>query len=174
MRNAKRYSAMVPTNTVLRTKLPPRHPATRAINTWTVCLVAVGIGLASLYMAVLKRQTHSSSKSTDPRVAVVSPEPVVILSTPALVQIAPRAIPVPGPLTNAGTPMISGNQYYVTMPDGRHLLVNYKGWVDHACNLPRQPKGGANNAAYTEAATGHMWIWTVPAGTNNVPQWIDP
>jgi hypothetical protein len=48
-----------------------------------------------------------------------------------------------------------------------------KGWVDHASNLPKQPLSGANNAAYTEAATGHTWIWTVPAGPSNVPRWID-
>ena len=86
----------------------------------------------------------------------------------------PRAEPVAGPLTTTGEPMLSGRQYYVSMPDGRHLLVNYKGWIDHACNLPKQPKGGANNAADTDQATGHTWIYTVPAIGPNVPQWIDP
>jgi hypothetical protein len=70
--------------------------------------------------------------------------------------------------------MLSGNQYTVTMPDGRTILVNYRGFVDHACNLPRQPRGGANNAMYTDRATGLNWIWTVPQGPSNVPQWIDP
>jgi len=95
-------------------------------------------------------------------------------SEPQGARFVPRADPVSGPLTTTGEPMLSGRQYYVSMPDGRNILVNYKGWVDHACNLPRQPKGGANNAAYTDAATGHTWIWTVPAGTSNVPRWIDP
>jgi hypothetical protein len=93
---------------------------------------------------------------------------------PVPVQPVPRAEPVSGPLTTAGQPMLSGRQYFVSMPDGRHLLVNWRGWVDHACNLPKQPLGGANNAAYTDAATGHTWIWTVPAGPSNVPRWIDP
>jgi hypothetical protein len=70
--------------------------------------------------------------------------------------------------------MLSGRQYYVSMPDGRRLLINYRGVVDHAYELPKQPLGGANNAAYTETATGSTWIWTVPAGASNVPRWIDP
>ena len=103
-----------------------------------------------------------------------SPQPV-----PRAERIVPevrRAEPVLGPLTIQGNPMLSGHQYYVTMPepDGRHLLVNFMGSVDHACNLPRQPKGGANNAAFIETATNHLWIYTVPAGISNVPQWIDP
>ena len=97
------------------------------------------------------------------------PQPPVVEVRRALPAV-PRALAV----TTTGEPMLSGRQYYVSMPDGRNILVNYKGWVDHACNLPRQPKGGANNAAYTDAATGHTWIWTVPAGTSNVPRWIDP
>jgi hypothetical protein len=152
-----------------------RHPlprATKAINGWIVVLTATLIGLC---VALLSRQNHPALPK--PPVALVTPAPVVA-SSPVPVQaatpvpIVPRADPVVGPLTTGGAPMLSSNQYYVRMPDGRNLLVNYKGWVDHACNLPRQPKGGANNAAYTEAATGHTWIWTVPAGTSNVPQWI--
>jgi hypothetical protein len=108
-------------------------------------------------------------------VAAAAPSPApVIAATPAPIQPVPRAEPVSGPLTTTGEPMLSGRQYFVNMPDGRRLLVNYRGWVDHACNLPSQPLGGANNAAYTDSATGHTWIWTVPAGVSNVPRWIDP
>jgi hypothetical protein len=84
----------------------------------------------------------------------------------------PKAEPVRGPLDTTGQSMLSGRQYWMTMPDGRNLLVNWQGFVDHACNLPRQR--GINNAAYTELATGLTWIWTVPAAGANIPQWIDP
>ena len=97
-----------------------------------------------------------------------------VQTAPVPVHTVPRAEPVPGPVTTTGQPMLSGNQYTVTMPDGRTILVNYRGFVDHACNLPRQPRGGANNAMYTDRATGLNWIWTVPQGPSNVPQWIDP
>jgi hypothetical protein len=70
--------------------------------------------------------------------------------------------------------MVPGNQYWVVLPDARKILINFKGTVDHACNLPKQPPGGANNAMYTETATGNNWIWTVPIGASNTPQWIDP
>jgi hypothetical protein len=165
-----------------RTKLP--SPVSKPINSWLVCSAAVLFGLFSLYMATIK---HNHSSTIDPRdlggkpveeqlVAVATPAstPVIPTPIPSPAPIVPRAEPVTGPMTTEGTPMVSGNQYYVTMPDGRHILVNYKGWIDHVCNLPRQPRGGANNAAYTDVATGLTWIWTVPTGTSNIPQWIDP
>jgi hypothetical protein len=80
------------------------------------------------------------------------------------------AHPTPSPLAQ----WVPGTQYRVSMPDGRTILVNFKGWVDHACNLPRQPAGGANNAMYFDSKTGVGWIWTVPVGASNVPRWIDP
>jgi hypothetical protein len=162
---------MVPNHTTTKVQLPPRHPVTKLINTWTVCVAAILFGFGSLYMAALK---HHPARSSQPYIPDATPVSATIAPPPAPAQIAARAELVTGPLTSTGVPMLSGNQYYVTMPDGRHILINYKGWVEHANNLPAQPKGGANNAAYTDTATGHMWIWTVPAGTSNVPQWIDP
>jgi hypothetical protein len=70
--------------------------------------------------------------------------------------------------------MIPGRAYWVDIPDGRHILINYRGTVPFANALPRQPAGGANNAAYYDSKSGNLWIWTVPAGTSNVPMWIDP
>jgi len=121
-------------------------------------------------MAAIKRQTHSLTVKPVP---AATPVPVIaVASIPVLIQPAPRAEPVTGPLGADGQPMLSGHQYYINMPDGRHLLVNYKGYVPHASDLPRQH--GINNAMYTDAATGVDWIWTVPATGPNVPQWIDP
>jgi hypothetical protein len=70
--------------------------------------------------------------------------------------------------------MVAGKQYWVDMPDKRHILINYKGTVPNFGALPTQPPGGANNAAYVDLATGNTWIWTVPVGASNIPQWIDP
>jgi hypothetical protein len=74
--------------------------------------------------------------------------------------VAPRAIPT--------------GRYWLNLPDGRHILVNYRGEVADYAHLPAQPPGGANNAAYYDQGTGNTWIWTVPAGASNVAQWIDP
>jgi hypothetical protein len=60
------------------------------------------------------------------------------------------------------------------MPDGREIAAIFKGWVLHASDLPKQPAGGANNAMYIETATGHGWVWTIPASGSNIPRWIDP
>ena len=156
-----------------RVELPPRPLP--AINTWVVCLGAVLVGATCLWMGVLQHQPRmtvvakTDAIKLEPVIPKAQPAPPAKLPTGDL---APRAEPVAGPLTAAGEPMLSGHQYHVAMPDGRTILINYRGWVDHACNLPRQR--GINNAAYTEAATGHTWIWTVPAGTSNVPRWIDP
>jgi hypothetical protein len=151
---------------------PPKQPPPgKSINGWTLSLVVILIGLGA---ALLNRHNQASNSRLGPAPAAVS-TPAIIAPAPAPpIKSVPRAEPVSGPLTTSGQPMISGRQYLISMPDGRHILVNYKGWVDHACNLPRQPKGGANNAAYTELATGNTWVWTVPAGASNVPQWIDP
>lgn len=150
---------------------PPRKPI-KGIKA-PILRTAVVL-LAMLCIAFLAGRRPSLPKPEP--VAAATPAPALALSptpSPVPVQSAPRALPVAGPLTSVGTPMLSGSQYYVAMPDGRQLLINYKGWVDHACNLPRQPKGGADNAAYTEAATGYTWIWTVPIDSN-VPKWLDP
>jgi hypothetical protein len=69
--------------------------------------------------------------------------------------------------------MIPGNQYWVDLPDGRHIKINYQGYRDYFSQLPVQPAGGANNAAY-RTYDGSLWIWTVPVGPSNIPQWIDP
>lgn len=69
--------------------------------------------------------------------------------------------------------MIPGHPYWVTMPDGRSIKINFKGTVSDYMHLPIQPSGGANNAAY-HTLNGNTWIWTVPVGASNVPQWIDP
>jgi len=168
---------MVPNATATRT-FPPRTAPAKVLNSWVVASCCILIGLACLYVAATRHRTLPplDVRVEPPAVTLPAPAPGPQLAQgpTSSVTIAPRAERVTGPLTTAGRPMVSGNQYYVTMPDGRHLLVNWKGWVEHASNLPRQPKGGANNAAYTEAATGHMWIWTVPAGTSNIPRWIDP
>jgi hypothetical protein len=68
--------------------------------------------------------------------------------------------------------MLAGSQYWLKMPDGREILVNFRGVVPHAFNLPKQR--GVNNAAYLELATNHLWIWTLPATGPNIPRWIDP
>jgi hypothetical protein len=149
----------------------PAPPAPRQSRPWVAYLIAALVGACAVGLL-----QHRDTVDT-PRVAASAPTPTpsgTATPTRVPVQIVPRAQPVEGPLTTAGVPMLSGNQYYVTMPDGRHLLVNYRGTVDHACNLPTQPKGGANNAAYTELATGNTWVFTVPAGPSNVPRWIDP
>ena len=167
---------MVPNATATRT-FPPRTAPAKVLNSWVVASCCILIGLACLYVAATR---HRTLPPLDVRV-----EPAVTLPTPApspqlaerptpSVTIAPRAELVAGPLTTAGTPMLSGHQYTITLPDSRHILINWKGWVDHACNLPHQPKGGANNAAYTDRSTNNLWIWTVPAGTSNIPRWIDP
>jgi hypothetical protein len=85
-----------------------------------------------------------------------------------------RLHPAPQPTPQPTPQWVVGTQYWVKMPDGRTILINFKGWVDHACNLPRQPAGGANNAMYIESATGTSWVWTIPASGSNVPRWIDP
>jgi hypothetical protein len=158
------YRTQQPSQRPLRTK--PTNDTRRIREAWTVCLVALLV-ILGVGVTLLSHQRGARA-----------PASVVPAPTPAPLKMAPpappRALPVEGPLTSTGEVMLSGRQYWVSMPDGRHLLINYKGWVDHACNLPRQPKGGPNNAAYTEAATGHTWIWTLPAGTNNIPHWIDP
>jgi hypothetical protein len=81
-----------------------------------------------------------------------------------------RALPADPPPVQ----MVPGRAYWVDLPDSRHLKVNFKGWVNHACNLPKQPPGGANNAMYTDLSTGVSWVWTVPAHGPNTPRWIDP
>ena len=165
----------------------PIPPATKRTDVWIACLLIAVVGLAAALSTALIKHPYAYTKEWTPEdlgaipvKPTPAPTPQAVIPTvtpaapPAPVHIVPRAEPVLGPLTTAGTPMVSGNQYCVTMPDGRHILVTYKGWVDHAANLPKQPLGGANNAAYTETATGHTWIWTVPAGPSNLPQWIDP
>jgi hypothetical protein len=149
----------------------PTPPAPK--QSWAAYLIAALVGACAVGLF-----QHPATVDS-PRVVASAPTPTPTITgtpspTPVPVQFVPRAQPVEGPLTTAGVPMLSGNQYYLTMPDGRRLLVNYLGSVDHACNLPRQPKGGANNAAYTELATGNTWVYTVPAGVSNVPHWIDP
>lgn len=85
-------------------------------------------------------------------------------------RIASMGAPNPPPAPRA---MLTG-RYWVEMPDGRRILINYHGSVANFASLPVQPPGGANNAAYTDLATGNTWIWTVPAGASNIAQWIDP
>jgi hypothetical protein len=103
-----------------------------------------------------------------------APAPAVVAAAPTPAPFVPRAEPVLGPLTAEGVPMIAGRQYYVTLPepDGRHILVNYKGWIPHACMLPRQH--GVTNSMFTDEATGVNWIWTIPVSGSTVPRWIDP
>jgi hypothetical protein len=84
---------------------------------------------------------------------------------------APNPTP---PSWDMRTRMTPGNRYWVDLPDGRRIVVNYRGSVDSYWTLPCQPAGGANNAMYTDLDSGLSWIWTVPAGASNVPQWIDP
>jgi hypothetical protein len=140
-------------------------------------LIAIGCFLFACFALSLFFARHAATPAptpvaVPPPIAAATPAPAVVTATPVPVQPVPRAEPVAGPLTKEGQPMFSGRQYYVTMPDGRTLLVNYRGFVPHACMLPRQH--GINNAMYTDAATGLNWIWTVPASASNVPQWIDP
>src|SRR5262252_10069529 len=107
---------MVPVNTAIDS-LPPRHPATQVFNSWVVCAAAILFGLASLYMAAIKRQTHSLTVKPVP---AATPVPVIaVASIPVPIQPAPRAEPVTGPLGADGQPMLSGHQYYINMPDGR-------------------------------------------------------
>jgi len=169
----------------LRPPPPPRGPSPQkeTLNPWGMALA--GAILIAFFGSVINHQL-SAPKPSAVRFAAATPEPTPTPmaiaappSTPLRITpraqrlIVPRAEPVEGPLSANGQPMKSGNQYYVTMPDGRYLLVNYMGWVDHAVNLPRQLKGGANNAMYTDRATGLNWIWTVPLDSNT-PKWIDP
>lgn len=69
--------------------------------------------------------------------------------------------------------VVTPGRYTVNMPDGRRIIINYKGEVNSFSELPPQPKL-ANNAAYKDLSTGLTWIWTVPAGASNTAQWIDP
>lgn len=148
---------------------PAQRPAPAApARAWILALGALLVGC--LCVTLVNHKSPSAAVKSE----VTSAGNFVPVPTPVPTRTVPRAEPVIGPMTSVGTPMLSGSQYYVAMPDGRHLLVNYRGWIDHACNLPRQPKGGANNAMYTDQATGINWIWTVPVGTSNVPRWIDP
>jgi hypothetical protein len=117
---------------------------------WTKTVLAIGAFLFVIGWLCSLKSPIGPAPHTDAEVAAMHP---VVPETPA---------------------MVAGNQYWVTLPDGRKILVNFKGSVDHACNLPKQPAGGANNAMYVDRATGTDWIWTVPAGASNVPTWIDP
>jgi hypothetical protein len=164
-----------------RNPVPPAYDRRRGVGTPaapppakpTGWLILPFLVLVFLCAALIRGQKQNPSTVIATPVAIASPTPAPIVPK-AEPPIAPKAEPVSGPLTTAGQPMLSGRQYFVSMPDGRHLLINWHGWVDHACNLPKQPLGGANNAAYTDSATGHTWIWTVPATGTNVPRWIDP
>jgi len=173
--------------TIPRTNLPSRHPANKAINSWLVFLAAILVGLGSLYMAAIKHPPVSKP-STSQRSATQRNEAELSVAEHSVAQrsnslegrppldeiprmVAPRAEPVQGPLTTSGTPMLSGSQYYVKMPDGRNILVNFRGIVSHPCNLPRQT--GINNAAYSDSL-GRLWVWTVPVFGPNIPCWIDP
>lgn len=184
MRNASAIlERMVPTTTAQRVKLQGRRSNSA---TTLVVLAMVAIGGTCLYEGAIRQQrvTQALPASTHPvtgfnpqagdsqQTEKVAPSVTSAPTPMPPVQAAPRAEPVTGPLTSTGEPMIAGRQYHVGMPDGRNILVNYKGWVPHAFNLPRQH--GINNAAYTEVATGHTWVWTVPATGPNVPQWLDP
>jgi hypothetical protein len=143
----------------LRPKVTATQPAYRPsrLKNWTLIL---GMGTLLGYAASRAWVNHA-------------PDPVPAPPSVELRQEAARVTPSPTPAPSPPQ-WIPGTQYRVAMPDGRTILVNFKGWVDHACNLPRQPAGGANNAMYFDSATGIGWIWTVPVGPSNVPRWIDP
>jgi hypothetical protein len=98
------------------------------------------------------------------------------LGTPYVPHLEPNPEPTPRPESDqsAVPRAIPTGRYWVDLPDGRHILVNYRGTVASFASLPPQPPGGANNAMYTDRLTGISWIWTVPAGASNVPTWIDP
>lgn len=77
----------------------------------------------------------------------------------------------PGELTEVEVArMMVGHQYWVQMPDGRRIEVNYRGTAgDYGLLPPQGPR--SNNAAYSIYDT--LWIWTLaPDGSG--PSWIDP
>jgi hypothetical protein len=88
--------------------------------------------------------TPSHSQTVQPRLATQPPAPrAELISTP----------------------------HWVNMPDGRNILVHYKGEVPDVWALP--PQHGINNAMYHVLEDGNYWIWTVPLNSN-IPMWIDP
>jgi hypothetical protein len=89
--------------------------------------------------------------------------------------VVPRATLVKSPPVARRAELVvpqAGNSYWVQMPDGRRIVVNYMGEIADYAHLPLQH--GVTNAAYHTRADGATWIWTVPVWASNVPQWIDP
>jgi hypothetical protein len=147
---------------------------------WTK-LAAVGLCLLAMMVGICL--TNHSNPTPEPVrnfVPLASDRPAPPPSAPPPndaqpdipVPVVPRATQVTDAYGKPLITMLAGHRYSLNLPDGRQIKVNFKGYVDHACNLP--PQHGINNAAYTDKATGLTWIWTVPAGVSNVPQWIDP
>jgi hypothetical protein len=99
------------------------------------------------------------------------PNPTPVLPVP----FVPRAQLVkPPPAVRRAVLVVpsAGTSYWAQMPDGRRIVINYQGEVADYAHLPVQV--GITNAAYHSRADNATWIWTVPAGASNVPQWIDP
>ena len=160
-----------------RQQHPIKRPPPKTDKALIACLFLV---VVTLLAVVLKPQPApvrpAVAVATPTPTPPASPSPVPVIqqadrSIPS-VTIAPRAEPVAGPMTTEGVQMLSGNQYWVTMPDGRRLLINYMGSVARPFDLPRF-KGGANNRAYADNLGHHLWIWTLPE-RGTIPQWLDP
>jgi hypothetical protein len=89
--------------------------------------------------------------------------------------VVPRATLVKSPPAARRAELVvpqTGQRYWVQMPDGRRIVINYQGEVADYAHLPVQD--GITNAAYHVRADGNTWIWTVPATGANIATWIDP
>jgi hypothetical protein len=140
-----------------------RDARARARGSWWLGAV----GLSALALSALALVTAKTLNQAE--------FPAPLLHSGDLEKNPPRAQLVKPPLTVRRAELVAprqGTSYWATLPDGRRIVINYMGEVADYQHLPVQ--AGITNAAYRSRADGNTWIWTVPAGASNVPEWIDP
>jgi hypothetical protein len=146
-------------------KLEKPPPIARArVRRWALALSLLGLSVGALFLISAKTLKQDEF-------------PPPVLDSGDLVTNPPRATLVKSPLTVRRAELVvaqAAQSYWAQMPDGRRIVIHYCGEVADYAHLPVQPVGGANNVAYHTRADGNTWIWTVPVGASNIPQWIDP
>jgi hypothetical protein len=137
--------------------------------------LAVIVLVAGALAWVTNRSTHLNENGYSLPPMGEPDAPAAPIGQPAPQRIAPRAALVKSPPRVRRAELVvpqAGNSYWVQMPDGRKIVINYMGELLDKAHLPVQH--GITNAAYHTLADNSTWIWTVPVGASNIPEWIDP
>jgi hypothetical protein len=143
----------------------PQPPALDPTTRGRLILLGFAVLVMAAGLAALWRQGETERVSNQ----AISPLPTPQSTpTPSRSQNGQLRLSAESPAPRAALISVP---YWVNLPDGRHILVNYRGEVPDVWALP--PQHGINNAMYHDLESGHDWIWTVPINSN-IPMWIDP